>query len=508
MESSILASLMVSGTAAPGRKGMVRKQEADDSFSGILAEKMQGSRNSGTNSANKADKAVGTGSRDRPGTRVRKDPDRDQSPDVSLKSAAPESRRDAGVKRNITSEADMSAHEAEKTDEAKKKELINEIILLLETLFAENYEALLGQNSFGEAGEETAEASDLHQLIQALPAALDRRLDRLQELLDRIGSMAKDNLAQDGFLALLDEVETLITKIQDSLTGRDAMGTIGVMKGGEDLESLISQLQSQCQEIAQRLRTMQDSETRVKFPEDSEKATDPIIDSAGQVQEAGKPESPASRRNSRADKETASVTDKTHGAAAERIGTPENAETREGYETAAHGQQAPGTGLSRTPDLRAEHTNYYLSDRQISQTVTSQVTMKIRLMAGEDKQELEMQLKPDSLGRLNLKIIHERGQVLARITAENEQVRSILENNMQLLKDALERNGYSVQSLEVSVGNQDNGSRQTRRREQGRRDRVEEPVAEKASVGARRLSPSGLYRLDIPGVSQQIDLIA
>src|SRR5690606_39022462 len=128
-------------------------------------------------------------------------------------------------------------------------------------------------------------------------------------------------------------------------------------------------------------------------------------------------------------------------------------------ETAAHGQQAPGTGLSRTPDLRAEHTNYYLSDRQISQTVTSQVTMKIRLMAGEDKQELEMQLKPDSLGRLNLKIIHERGQVLARITAENEQVRSILENNMQLLKDALERNGYSVQSLEVSVGNQDNGSR-------------------------------------------------
>ena len=44
-------------------------------------------------------------------------------------------------------------------------------------------------------------------------------------------------MAQDGFLALLDEVETLITKIQDSLTGRDAMGTIGVMKGGEDLKA-------------------------------------------------------------------------------------------------------------------------------------------------------------------------------------------------------------------------------------------------------------------------------
>ena len=74
------------------------------------------------------------------------------------------------------------------------------------------------------------------------------------------------------------------------------------------------------------------------------------------------------------------MTDKTHGAAAERIGTPENAETREGYETAAHDSRLPARTFPHAgPKDRAY--NYYLSDRQISQTVTSQVTMKIRLMA-------------------------------------------------------------------------------------------------------------------------------
>jgi flagellar hook-length control protein FliK len=74
-------------------------------------------------------------------------------------------------------------------------------------------------------------------------------------------------------------------------------------------------------------------------------------------------------------------------------------------------------------------------------------------MSGENKQEMEINLKPESMGKLSLRIIHERGEVLAKITAENEQVKGILESNMQLLKDSLEKSGFSVQSLSVSVGN-------------------------------------------------------
>ena len=51
-------------------------------------------------------------------------------------------------------------------------------------------------------------------------------------------------------------------------------------------------------------------------------------------------------------------------------------------------------------------------------------------------------------------IVNERGEIIARFVAESEQVKAILEGNMQLLKDSLQKSGVMVQSLEVSVGQQ------------------------------------------------------
>lgn len=100
----------------------------------------------------------------------------------------------------------------------------------------------------------------------------------------------------------------------------------------------------------------------------------------------------------------------------------------------------------------------------MTESVRDQVITQVKLIAGENAQELEMHLKPESLGRLSLKIIHERGEILAKFTAENEQVKAILESNIQLLKDALEKSGFSVQNLSVSVGN---GSDRNNGRPQG-----------------------------------------
>lgn len=90
----------------------------------------------------------------------------------------------------------------------------------------------------------------------------------------------------------------------------------------------------------------------------------------------------------------------------------------------------------------------------IEQSVTNQVMTKVKIMAGEGRQEMEMELKPETLGKLSMRIIHEKGEILAKITAESERVKQILESNMQMLKDSLEENGFSVQSLSVSVGNE------------------------------------------------------
>ena len=81
-----------------------------------------------------------------------------------------------------------------------------------------------------------------------------------------------------------------------------------------------------------------------------------------------------------------------------------------------------------------------------------QVVEKAKVILTEGKSEIVVDLKPDFLGKLSLKIVTEQGMVMAKFTAENQQVKAILETNMQMLKDALEKQGLAVQAFSVSVG--------------------------------------------------------
>lgn len=84
--------------------------------------------------------------------------------------------------------------------------------------------------------------------------------------------------------------------------------------------------------------------------------------------------------------------------------------------------------------------------------IISQVVEKAKVILSDAKSEMIMDLKPDFLGKLSLKVVTEHGAVTAKFTAENQQVKAVLESNMQLLKDALEKQGLSVQGFSVSVG--------------------------------------------------------
>ena len=94
--------------------------------------------------------------------------------------------------------------------------------------------------------------------------------------------------------------------------------------------------------------------------------------------------------------------------------------------------------------------------------IIGQVVKKIGAANVSNKAEMVMELKPESLGRLTLKLVSENGLIAARFTAENEQVRQIIESNFQTLKDALEQKGYIIQGFSVSVG-QDSAERSNQR---------------------------------------------
>jgi flagellar hook-length control protein FliK len=100
--------------------------------------------------------------------------------------------------------------------------------------------------------------------------------------------------------------------------------------------------------------------------------------------------------------------------------------------------------------------------------IINQVVEQAKLYVTEDKSEMVLQLKPESLGKVALKVITEHGVVTAKFIAESYQVKEVIESSMQTLKQNLQSQGLNVSSIDVSVGqnggNTNNGARHESRR--------------------------------------------
>ncbi|MFU0801119.1 MAG: flagellar hook-length control protein FliK [Xylanivirga thermophila] len=73
-----------------------------------------------------------------------------------------------------------------------------------------------------------------------------------------------------------------------------------------------------------------------------------------------------------------------------------------------------------------------------------------------DKHESSMniQLKPEYLGKVMLRVVLNDGIISAQITAPSVQIRDLIRNNIAELQIALEQQGYSFTNIDVDVGQQ------------------------------------------------------
>ena len=65
--------------------------------------------------------------------------------------------------------------------------------------------------------------------------------------------------------------------------------------------------------------------------------------------------------------------------------------------------------------------------------------------------EMELQLQPENLGKLNLVISSRDGIITAQLMAENDDVKNAIENQLVMLKDNFEQQGLKVDAVEVTV---------------------------------------------------------
>ena len=86
-----------------------------------------------------------------------------------------------------------------------------------------------------------------------------------------------------------------------------------------------------------------------------------------------------------------------------------------------------------------------------SENIVRQLVDAIKVNVNSSFSEMELQLQPENLGKLNLVIASRDGIITAQFMAEHDVVKSAIENQIVMLKDNFEQQGLKVEAVEVMV---------------------------------------------------------
>jgi flagellar hook-length control protein FliK len=141
----------------------------------------------------------------------------------------------------------------------------------------------------------------------------------------------------------------------------------------------------------------------------------------------------------------------------------ENKEAKEVYKAASTIRNKPANeemSMVKQEEIVLDNKSEAIQNQAVpvkAQTVSkaeiiNQIVKKAEIVFKEALPEMRMQLEPENLGKLTLKIAVEKGLITAKFVAESYEVKKTIESNFNELKDMLQEKGLVVQNLSVSVG--------------------------------------------------------
>jgi len=90
------------------------------------------------------------------------------------------------------------------------------------------------------------------------------------------------------------------------------------------------------------------------------------------------------------------------------------------------------------------------------QSIAQQIVQNVRFVTGEQMAEIRIQLRPEHLGDVTMRIATVNGIVTAQFIAESQRVKELIEAGFTHLRDALEQAGVNIADIEVNVQSGDN----------------------------------------------------
>ena len=83
--------------------------------------------------------------------------------------------------------------------------------------------------------------------------------------------------------------------------------------------------------------------------------------------------------------------------------------------------------------------------------IVNQVIDQIKLSSGRELTSIEVMLNPERLGSVHVTVTAKNGILSAQIAAQNEQVKTALENQVTALKENFQNQGIKVEAVEITV---------------------------------------------------------
>lgn len=90
------------------------------------------------------------------------------------------------------------------------------------------------------------------------------------------------------------------------------------------------------------------------------------------------------------------------------------------------------------------------NQRALRSSIINQIVDKAELWLGRGQARMVIDLKPDILGRVHLKVSSEAGRVVAEIRVESAGTKALIESGLSDLKTALSEKGFSFDAFTVS----------------------------------------------------------
>ncbi len=130
-------------------------------------------------------------------------------------------------------------------------------------------------------------------------------------------------------------------------------------------------------------------------------------------------------------------------------------DTREGFkgETQAGDKNVANQIVNNLGEAVSKVDNFVqkMTDEVKAQEIVRQVVDQIRVTIKQDTTNMELQLYPEHLGKVQIHVMSREGVVTAQIIVENELAKVAIENSINTLKETFNNQELKVEAVEVSV---------------------------------------------------------